>query len=261
MHKRSGRQLKPEYYIVLELLNDNELFSAQEIARLKFDKSTQFSGYKRMYSTVYRFGDRNGLTLHPDNAQKGENGKTRMMGGKAVLVSGDKTPKWFGKTWKSMITDEDRASILKYARVELLLALRIAMEGKQSNQDQFHLVVRPTAIVTPEKKAKKNGWNYPLIFAASLVIFGFPFFFIGKNKSQSSELGPKEFALLLKEERSYRESLPIISPKLYDIQMVLMFHQHWKEKQGEPLLASLQPTLPERVGVHANFSMMVPSPP
>lgn len=261
MHKRSGRQLKPEYYIIVELLPDNELFSAQDIASLKFDRSTQFSGYKRMYSTVYRFGDRNGLTLHPDNAQKDTNGKTLMKGGKAVLVSGDKTPKWFGKTWKAMITDEDRASILKYARVELLLAFRIALEEKKRNQHRFPLVVRPTSNVPPEKKAKKNGWHYPLIFAAALVILGFLLFFKAKTKPQLPELGPKEFALLLKEERSVSKSLPTLSPELYDIQMVLMFHQHWREKQDEPLLASLQPTLPERVGVHANFSTMVLSPP
>lgn len=134
MHRRSGRKVNPEYYIAVALLPDKELFSAQEISALRFDKKTQDRAYYRMSQAIYRFGERNGLTISPDNCEKNRWNEPLLENGKIRLKDRDKKLRWYGKTWKSKMCQEDWDAIQAYARSELLLTLMVIQEEKSANQ-------------------------------------------------------------------------------------------------------------------------------
>lgn len=172
MHRISGKKVNTEYYIEVEKLPDGQLFSAQEITSRKFDRKEQKNAFYRMSQALYRFGERNGLTIKPDNCERDAENRPITHKGKVLLKGREKRPRWYGKTWKSKLCIEDKEAILAYARHELLLALMIAYEEKLKNADQstaLVLVKKGTICRKKETKTKKVRWLIGL--AALLTIF------------------------------------------------------------------------------------------
>jgi len=123
MHRQSGRPLKKEYYVEIELLPDGQLFSASEIARRKYDKHSDLKSYQNMFHAIYQFSVRNGINLAPDNCRRQPGGKPILEGGKARLKPGHRSARWYGRTWKSKLYVEDRIALKKYMVEKLLLVL------------------------------------------------------------------------------------------------------------------------------------------
>lgn len=172
LHRISGKKVNTEYYIEVEKLPDGQLFSAQEITSRKFDRKEKKNAFYRMSQALYRFGERNGLTIKPDNCERDADNRPMIHKGKVLLKGREKRPRWYGKTWKSKLCIEDKEAILAYARHELLLALMIAYEEKLKNSAQstaLVLVKKGTICRNKETKTKKVRWLIGL--AALLTMF------------------------------------------------------------------------------------------
>jgi len=123
MHRQSGRPLKKDYYVELELLPDNQLFSASEITNRKYDKNSNLESHQRMFHAIYQFSVRNGINLAPDNCLRRPGGKPLFEDGKVCLKPGHRSARWYGKTWKSKLYIEDRIAFKKYMVEKFLLVL------------------------------------------------------------------------------------------------------------------------------------------
>lgn len=186
MHRRSGKTVSPKYYLVVELLSRNELYSAAEIASLKYDRRRQKNLYDRMYGALYRFGERNGLTLNPDNCLRDHFGRPMIENGKIKLKFGDRQLRWYGKTWKSKLCYEDRQEIHKYVCKELILTLLIRRE-------QIEIQVT-SGSEKPEKsdsESKKNKRSISFFWKWFAVAFAtiFLFWIIASDQEPSREQG------------------------------------------------------------------------
>ena len=116
MHRRSGPRVTLDYYAQVELLPDDEFFSAVEIASLKFDRKSQASEWKRMANALRKFASRNQMSDSPGNCRRDEQGKPIRKNGKVLLLPGERSRRWRGQVWKSNLFDEDRIAIREYLR-------------------------------------------------------------------------------------------------------------------------------------------------
>jgi len=136
MHRQSGRHLKTDYYLEIECLPDEGLFSPSEIVKRKYDKHTQPEYFARMFHAIYQFGIRNGLPLEPDNGKRLPGGKLALTDkGRAELKPGERRAKWLGKTWKSKLYIEDREEIRQYAKELLINTLSQCLVKKHREED------------------------------------------------------------------------------------------------------------------------------
>jgi len=169
MYRQYGRHLNPEYYLEIELLNDNEYFSSSYIARRKFNKDLQNKSFTKMFHSIYQFGVRNGLPLFPDNGAKDSGGKYKVTNGKAVLLPGERSAKWLGKTWKSKLYIDDRRMLKKYVMTDLLRVLTRIQKEKAKNRH----VKKEREMGAPGRKvSRKLGW-WTALLTAGIVLTGF----------------------------------------------------------------------------------------
>lgn len=163
MHRQAGRHLKTEYYLEIECLPDEKLFSPSEIVRRKHDKKTDHESYTRMFHSIYQFGVRNGLTLFPDNGKRVPGGKLGMKeDGRAMLRKGERSARWYGKTWKSKLYIEDREAIKLYAQNQLVDTLRLCLDQKRREHEVAKKTGRRIAM-------KKGLWVAALVAAIVLT--------------------------------------------------------------------------------------------
>lgn len=172
MHRQSGRHLKTDYYLEIECLPDEELFSPSQIAKRKYDKHTQPKCFARMFHSIYQFGIRNGLALEPDNGKRLPGGKLAMTDkGRAELKPGERRAKWLGKTWKSKLYIEDREEIRQYAKELLINTLSQCLVKKHREEDAMR---RKDAQLkkTARKIRLKKGLMVAALVAAIVLTAG-----------------------------------------------------------------------------------------
>ena len=116
MHRRSGPPVRVEYYAQVELLPDEELFSASQIASRKFDPDVQPEEWSKMADALRKFASRNQMFDRPDNCQIDDEGKPVFKNRAIQLLPGDRSRKWRGSVWKSNLFDEDRMAIREYLK-------------------------------------------------------------------------------------------------------------------------------------------------
>lgn len=151
-------------------LPDEQLFSPSEITRRKYDKTTQLESFQKMFHAIYQFGIRNGITLQPDNCLRRAGGKPFMEDGKAKLQPGERSAKWYGKTWKSKLYIEDRQAIKKFVVEKLINVLSQIQDEKAKEQPMEKVPLqKPTRKAKPKRKF--GIWAYPLI--AAILLTGF----------------------------------------------------------------------------------------
>lgn len=165
MHRQSGRYPNNEYYVVIECLPDDQLFSPSQIAKRKFDKNLHPSAFQKMFHAIYQFGIRNGLAIEPDNCVRKPGGKPVLERDKAKLKPGERSAKWLGKTWKSKLYIEDRIAIKKFVATKLLKTLVCIQEEKEnkSTMTQTKPSSKPIPITRSSRKLKL--WAVALIAA------------------------------------------------------------------------------------------------
>jgi len=170
MHRQSGRHLKVEYYLEIECLPDDQLFSPSEIVKRKYDKQAQPECFTRMFHAIYQFGLRNGLTLYPDNGKRLPGGKyAKTEKGRVRLKPGERRAKWLGKTWKSKLYVEDRQAIERYAKQRLVETLDMCLTGKRRKQrvlKEKEAKMRKTRL---KIRMKKSFWMVALVAAVVLT--------------------------------------------------------------------------------------------
>ena len=114
MHRRSGPPVRIEYYAQVELLPDEGLFSASQIASRKFDRTTQPKEWSKMADALRKFASRNQMFDQPDNCQTDHKGNQVLKNGQIQLNPGDRSRRWCGSVWKSNLFDEDRKAIREF---------------------------------------------------------------------------------------------------------------------------------------------------
>lgn len=164
MKRQCGRHPNKEYYLEIERLPDDELFSPTEITKRKYDKKSQNELFTKMFHAIYQFGFRNGLSLFPDNAVRGANGKPVMENGRAKLEPGVRSARWLGATWKSHLYADDHEAIKKYAQVKLTRTLRLILHQKLEQTER-------KGEPMPEEKAPRTTFlpRWKLLVAALVV--------------------------------------------------------------------------------------------
>ena len=167
MHRQSGRTGNKEYYLEIECLPDEQLFSPSEIARRKFDKKTQSELYSKMFHAIYQFGARNGLALAPDNGVRQVGGKPIMNNGKAKLKTGERSARWYGKTWKNKLFIEDRQAIESYVQQKLINTLNLYIEKRKLAEASLPEVTESVVAPFPKARPKMKFrlWQVALIAA------------------------------------------------------------------------------------------------
>ena len=253
MRKRGGRYVTLDYYVEIELLPGNQFFSPIEIAERRFDRHTQSVEFQKMYNALRKFGDRNGLNINPDNCLRDEHRKPILENGKPKLLPGERSPRWKGKTWQSMLFDEDRRRIREYMRIELVLTLHIALEEMRGRVPTPRFPLVQKKIIDHPSNQKRKYWRWGMIAALAVLGWFAGAKWIGKS---FQELHPRDFALMLRQEHPTLTSIPVYNPQSYDIPMVMMFREHWIEKNRHRLYASTHPVLPGRVAVNTRFFSM-----
>lgn len=167
MHRQSGRHVNKEYYLEIECLPDEQLFSPSEIVKRKYNKRSQGEYYSKMFHAIYQFGVRNGLALKPDNGLRRTGGKQVMENGRAKLKSGERSARWYGKTWKSKLYIEDRLAIERYVQQKLVNTLTRHLEQRQLEEQAKAPVVE---VVKPPKKPFSK-WRYLQIAMLAAIVF------------------------------------------------------------------------------------------
>jgi len=186
MHRQSGRHLKVEYYLEIECLPDDQLFSPSEIVKRKYDKQAQPECFTRMFHAIYQFGLRNGLTLYPDNGKRLPGGKyAKTEKGRVRLKPGERRAKWLGKTWKSKLYVEDRQAIERYAKQRLVETLNLCSTQKQREEDAMKRTVRSI-------RMKKGLWVAALVAAVVLTAGSlYNYSFLNQGYAILRSQGPK----------------------------------------------------------------------
>jgi len=173
MHRQSGRYPINEYYVELECLPDNELFTPSEIVRRKYNRKSDHESFLKMFHAIYQFGIRNGLVLNPDNCLRRAGGKPFMENGRAKLVMGERRAKWYGKTWKSKLYIEDRIALKQFVATKLVNVLAQIKENKMDDHmkpehaDLHELVAQKAEIPKPVHKFAL--WKVALLVAIVLT--------------------------------------------------------------------------------------------
>jgi len=169
VHRQSGRHLKTEYFIEVECLPDNQLFSPSEIVKRKYDKQSQPKYYWRMFHAIYQYGTRNGLILTPDNGKRLPGGKWVMtQTGKAQLKQGERSAKWLGKTWKSKFYQEDREAFMHHARTRLVETLGLCLTQKRQHEAAKRL--EEAIMRKPSRKMRMNMGLWVAALIAAIVL-------------------------------------------------------------------------------------------
>lgn len=189
MHRQCGRHLNAEYYLEVESLPDDQLFSPTEIVKRKFDKKTQNESFTRMFHALYQFGQRNGLALKPDNGLKHPNGRPLMHEGKCKLPRGERSAKWYGATWKSKLYVEDHIAIRHFAETRLVQILSGHLAERTANLPQ-ELEAKPKVLLF--KKPKLKLLHVALVAAVLITASGiFQYDFLSEGYGVLREDGPK----------------------------------------------------------------------
>lgn len=176
MHRQSGRYPISDYYVELECLPENELFTPSDITRRKYNRKSDHESFQKMFHAIYQFGTRNGLALNPDNCIRRAGGKPFMENGRAKLMPGERRAKWYGKTWKSKLYIEDRLALKKFVAAKLVNVLTQIKEAKMEDHrkpeltDLQELVVQQTEI--PKTVNKFTIWKVALLAAIVLTAGG-----------------------------------------------------------------------------------------
>ena len=168
MHRRSGPRVTLDYYAQVELLPDDELFSAVEIASLKFDRKSQASEWKRMANALRKFASRNQMSDSPDNCRRDEQGKPIRKNGKTMLFPGERSRRWRGRVWKSNLFDEDRIAIREYLRNSRPAEERGTAVGDSESTSVSH-------------GSPKPNFSRPFIWALAAALLIFCFFYFKPN--------------------------------------------------------------------------------
>lgn len=131
MKRKAGRYPNIEYYEEILRLPGNQLFSPSQIANRKYDKKTHPELNSRMFHALYSFGERNGLKDKPDNCLRDQDGEPIVNNGKHQLIQGQGRAKWFGKTWRNALYDDDIPHFKKQLQIKITKTLANILIQKQ----------------------------------------------------------------------------------------------------------------------------------